>query len=368
MKTLSILYFIFLPFLLLPSYSQEALFFKNPSFEGTSGYATVPPGWGNCAFNNETPPDIYPVKDGFFRVHQQPKNGATYIGLVGRDYGRTESIGQKLLTPLQAGQCYEFSAWLSKSDSLLALHRHTRKRTNFNQPLVLAIWGGISPCGKKQLLAVSPIVDHLDWKKYRFQIYPKENCTHISFAANFSDKIKETYNGNILIDHLSPIVPMDCQTKKLLIDTSNLDIPQFKYIKYKIPKKRNWDALIFLENKIEIGKYFNIVDHPEKIKTIIDQNCGEIGFKKNSAQLIDGEARGLFEIIFNCKKFNNTFLTIYLDANHEKILSRRKRVINRIMIASGLAKNKFTIKSVFKNKTSNNYRCNKNGIGLEIYN
>jgi hypothetical protein len=211
----------------LTTAGQSAIFLVNPSFEGRPRYASLPQGWKNCAFNTESPPDLHPVVQGNYGVVQKPFDGKTYIGLVVRDNGSTESLGQMLPQPLVAGQCYTFSLYLCRSNHLQSKSRRTGTAADYNSPISLKIWGGISPCGQKELLAVSPVIADEDWKKYDFQLHPKDSLTWLSFEASYDHNPGEPYNGNILLDQASPILPANCNTGDLLINTDTLHIPSF---------------------------------------------------------------------------------------------------------------------------------------------
>ena len=70
----------------------QPIFLKNPSFEslvGTHGF--LPFGWDNLGEKGETPPDSQP---NCFGVTQKPAHGETYLGMVVRENGTTESVGQ----------------------------------------------------------------------------------------------------------------------------------------------------------------------------------------------------------------------------------------------------------------------------------
>ncbi|MEL6944017.1 MAG: hypothetical protein AAFO82_15255, partial [Bacteroidota bacterium] len=90
--------------------SQETIRLNNPSFEDFPRHSHVPRGWYDCGFADESPPDIHPQMDGGeFSVNAIPVSGRTYLGMVVRDNGTWEIIGQRLKFPLKTNQCYDFS-------------------------------------------------------------------------------------------------------------------------------------------------------------------------------------------------------------------------------------------------------------------
>jgi hypothetical protein len=207
----------FLPFLHPLSIAQVndslvAIELLNPSFErapnnGQSA-ATLPKGWETCNFEGETFPDIQP---GSFEVTLKPYHGKSYVGMVGRDNGTFESITQKLPAKLKAGACYTMSVHLAKSPKYESFSRTTNKETNFNRPLKLIIWGSENASCKistDKVLAVSPPVNSNSWRKFIFQFKPNTDVDRIHLSAYFV--IDKYYNGNILLDNISQIVPVNC--------------------------------------------------------------------------------------------------------------------------------------------------------------
>ena len=164
--------------------------FDNNSFEGEPQDATVPHGWFPC--EEGTTPDILP---GPWGVYLEPYEGDTYVGLITRDNGTWESIGQRLKDKLEKDQCYKFSLSLA----------HSASYSGYNGVIKLRIWGGKDKCDKMQVIAESEFIDHLDWKKYHFQFKPEKPIQYIIVEAFYSEK-RFSFRGNILLDFITPIV------------------------------------------------------------------------------------------------------------------------------------------------------------------
>ena len=171
-----------------PVFTQITL--ENASFEGQAQDATVPTGWHSC--KRGTTPDILP---GFWGVNKEASEGETYIGLITRDDGSWESIGQRLQSPLNANECYSLKLDLARSDSY----------AGYLLPLKLVIWGGTSRCERTQLLAETITIKHTDWRTYNLTLYPEKPINYIIIEAQYMDGIFFHYKGNILLDALSPI-------------------------------------------------------------------------------------------------------------------------------------------------------------------
>lgn len=165
---------------------------KNASFEGDPGKSIVPKGWVTCIPGST--PDILPGK---WNVSKAPQDGFSYLGLITRENGTFESVGQRLETPLESNSCYTFSVYLARSDTY----------TGYNLPLRLKIWGSKKYCDKEQLLVSTKAIKHTNWEKYEFQIYTKSKVHFLVFEACKAPGITEAYRGNILIDNISQIKP-----------------------------------------------------------------------------------------------------------------------------------------------------------------
>lgn len=169
-------------------------YFRNPSFEDTPRASASPVGW----YSN-TPgstPDILP---GAWGIDFPAKDGKTCLGLVTRSDSTTENITQALATPLESGVCYSFSIFLA----------HAQKYVGFNQPVRLRVWGSAVKGSKGKLMAFSPLINHSDWRSYRFQFFTSTEVRYITLEAWYGPGIIFKYNGNILLDDCSAIERCD---------------------------------------------------------------------------------------------------------------------------------------------------------------
>jgi hypothetical protein len=187
----------------------EALVNRAAQRMGTMRVGTLPQGWETCNFKGETIPNLLSFGS---ENELKPMNGNFYVGMVGRDNGTFESITQTLPAPLRVGVCYKLSVHLAKSPTYKSVSRITGKPENFNRPLKLVILGvGGDSCKflEQNVIAVSPPIPNNNWRKFTFIIRPTtHDITRLIFAAQFV--IDKPYNGNILIDNFSQIVPVNC--------------------------------------------------------------------------------------------------------------------------------------------------------------
>lgn len=161
----------------------------NPSFEDTPADATTPHGWHKC--NESTTPDILP---GFWGVYTESAQGNTYIGMITRSDGSYETIGQRLSKTCKKQECYVASIELA----------HSKTYTGFNKAIKLQIYLGDSKCNTEQLIFESPIIKHVNWKKYPIKFTPKENYDYIIIRA-YHPRNGKPIKSNILIDNFSSI-------------------------------------------------------------------------------------------------------------------------------------------------------------------
>jgi Carbohydrate binding domain len=166
----------------------------NSSFEGEPQDATTPMGWQPCEAG--TTPDILP---GFWGVKEEPYEGNSYLGLITRENGTWESIGQRTSSTILKDGCYQFTLMLA----------HSKDYAMYNKPIKLRIWGGVTACAKHQLLGESNFINHTNWKKYEFKFRAETDINYIIFEAHYMDGIYFFYKGNILIDDCSVIEQCD---------------------------------------------------------------------------------------------------------------------------------------------------------------
>lgn len=181
----------------------------NAGFEDTPKLGKAPRGWYDCGSPFESPPDIHPIEGSEFGVTQKAAEGATYVGLVVRDNNTVEAIGQRLKSPLVAEQCYEFKIALCQSPTYISQSRTTGEKVNFDRPVTLRVWGGNNYCDKKELLVKAGAIKNTKWQAYTLRFIPKTKHTYLTLEAFYSTPGGTPYNGNLLLDNISDIMPCE---------------------------------------------------------------------------------------------------------------------------------------------------------------
>ena len=162
----------------------------NASFEGEARDATVPRGWLICT--EGTTPDILP---GVWGVYTEASHGDTYLGLITRENGTWEAIGQKLTEKIEEGSCYQMSLDVARSDTYAGYH----------DPIKLRIWCGKSKCDRAQLVLETDFIRSTEWQKVEVKFTPKTDMQYILLEA-FIKEGQFSHQGNVLIDDISAIV------------------------------------------------------------------------------------------------------------------------------------------------------------------
>ncbi|MEM8582726.1 MAG: OmpA family protein [Bacteroidota bacterium] len=202
----------------------ELIHLRNPSFEDIPGPSDPPTGWANCGFPGETPVDVHPDPRRLFQVHRRAQQGDTYLGMVVRDNETWESVGQELSSPMAAGQCYDFRVYLARSLSYVSQSRITGREANYIKPAVLRVFGGYSNCDKAELIGKTSTVGNSEWEEYKLKLEPSEDFTHIIFEIFYKTPVIRPYNGNLLLDNASPLVPIACD-ESLALDRPEVEDP-----------------------------------------------------------------------------------------------------------------------------------------------
>lgn len=346
--------------------AQKVVQLVNPSFEGNPHYNSVPGDWRNCAFGNETSPDLHPVRNDLKLVRQTPQDGDTFLGLMGHGNAATESIGQKLSSPLLKGQCYSLSIYLCRSEELVFQNLETNGPVDYTRPGVLRIWGGVSPCGQKTLLAVSPPVENTGWLKYTFQFKPDDNLTWLSFEIYYVNYTRTAYNCNLLMDGASPVIPIDCQTRAPLADPESLETPPYRYVKYEIPGDIRSQTFYSAYGGSYLLLELRVVRNPDEVESIILDNCNEIGFRFGRPELIDEFGIGLKEVAVNVDKFRKMVLVVGIPSVGKRLVKRRTKRLKRIFREIGLPKRQYRIEPLPLDHAGEGWLCGYREIWLKL--
>ena len=172
--------------------AQDTIWLKNPSFEHYKKHGGVcyPEDWhGACA---GTTADVLP---GQWQVTQPAAHGKTYLGLITREDGSFEAVSQRLPVPLLPDCCYHFKLSLA----------HCETYARHNLPIRLRVWGGNSNA-RDQLLWESDLITHKDWKEYDVRFLTRRPVRYLIFEAYYAPGVFVKYRGNVLIDHVGPII------------------------------------------------------------------------------------------------------------------------------------------------------------------
>lgn len=349
---------------LLNSQAQNPIFLVNPSFEDFPGYGRVPREWQNCTTAPESPPDTHPIINGDYGVSQKPFDGQTYIGMVTRENGTTELVSQRLKHDLAPGKCYTFSIYICHSSRFQSATRTSAVPQSFTQPVVLKVWGGESSCAKRELLAVSPAIQNTSWVKYDFQLNAKERLEYLTLEADYLPETKVAYNGNLLLDNASPIVPVDCTTAAPLVNMDSMVIPV-----YEIPLELHADGkrseTLFSQDNRQFSP-FNQFSDPKILPVYINSHCGRLGFLAGTAKLPPSSKHYLMELAHNIGQFSDQHLSLAIPDQGEKLNKKRARKIRNALLEAGLPTQQFSIKRVALDADMTGWQCGALELWLKV--
>lgn len=212
-------YLLILTYFLISTISFSENFISNGGFEGPDGIEIIPSDWSaGCGVMNT--PDTQP---GWWNVENKPFEGESYIDLLYKEDGTTESIYQKLETPLPQGSCFLIEIYLAQAcqDSLSGLYHF-----GLNNPGDLIIRGSdVYGCDNGQILATFEQVSNCEWKVHYavFQAEFEINYIYLEFDKGISP----SKDGSILIDNfiLDFTDPFPTVNQSFLYGTEAILIP-----------------------------------------------------------------------------------------------------------------------------------------------
>lgn len=291
-------------------------YFKNFSFEDFPRPSIAPRAWTTFLFENETPPDIHPSDPPTFEVVTEPFHGSSYLGLVARANRTWESVTQPLEVPLEKQGCYSMSIYLCQSPNYNSKTTWAGEEIlNFNAPTVLRIWGDYGR-NKIELLAVTPPVNHLDWKKYTLVLSPTRAIESLILEAYYPLE-SEPVNGHILLDNLSPILEISCNEKDTPLNDE--------------------EASAQIANQLEL---FHLIESQGR----------KIAFDQNN-QLTSESETTLKQIGEKLYYADDKKLLLYLKSTNRRKYIPRYKAFNQMMIDLGYTIDMFEIK-MYKEKDS----------------
>lgn len=195
----------------------RAQYLQNGAMEGpVTGNNTPPDHWGICDIAASSPE----LRDTFERT------GVTVIspdlskytilrvrGINNSPAGTCENLFTRLLTPLERGYCYEFSAWL--------YHTYNGSWNPPTEPVKLQLWGGLDSCSMDELLYESElIITNESWREYQFYFTVVNNdysYFYIQPYWDFENVSQDYYDGVIMMDNLDIVQVKSIET--VLVDS-----------------------------------------------------------------------------------------------------------------------------------------------------
>ena len=336
------------------SFAQtEIINLGNPSFEDEPRPGWQPSGWYDAGFLGESAPDVQPY--GGFGVTQLAQDKNTYLGLVVRDNKTWEAVVQKLSRPIRKGQCYKFSIYLARSERYVSpTKKEPNQLTNFSKGSVLRIFGGSSSRDKDELLATSEVVEHLEWREYKFEFTPKNSDYYYFFLeAYYKMPTMFHYNGNILVDNASSITscnyidPALAENKNKNINTKPSEVI----------KNTSSDNNVTNGVKEENRGSFNAELKTTDLKVGYIFELENLYFQADSSTITSISEKVLSKLVQFMK--NNTTISIEIGGHTnslptneycDKLSSDRAKNVAEFLIRSGIDRRRITSRGYGKRK------------------
>lgn len=302
---------------------------SNPSFEDVPGPGRPPLGWYFCGPMNETPPDVHPVF--VLNVTQDAKHGKTYAGLVVRDNGTQETLGQMLAQPLRTGACYEVRLYACRAAGFSSYSRLTGMQANFSEPVKLQLWGGTQHCGREHLLAETTAITDTTWQLYELAFTAPADCDQLFFSAAYTND-SLVYNGHLLLDHLSPLIPIDCRSRMPLAEEGETATPPTN----GIPQKSNLATAI--EGELSgirwVRNGFSLEQH------LLPVNGSHSTWTAGN--------RGIYRITQYLQSDPEALLTVAVGPKKDPLLQHHIRLLAAEFMAAGLTPDRCLIRPIRK--------------------
>lgn len=184
-------------------FSQSDILLENSSFEGNAAAGKTPWGWFDCGSPGNSPTDLHDANSSFFNVEIYPADGVTCLGMVTREDGTIEGVGQKLAHPLKKDQWYRLSFYACYNQDLSSMSQTSQTIVSFSNPVVIVISGGNNPCESLETLAISDPIDQVPWNRISLLFKPNQDLNYITIQSEFDPNFFIHYNGNVLMDDLS---------------------------------------------------------------------------------------------------------------------------------------------------------------------
>lgn len=368
---------------------------NNPSFEdyprqGVPGGPEII-GWKDCGrqlFPEASPPDIHQGSTNFWSSNIATAHGKTYMSLVVRYDDSYESVSQRVQGTLKAGNCYSFSISLVQSKNYLS---HTKdnsfRKSNFNNPTVLQIYGGNSYCDEAELLAESAPVTENDWKTHEFKIEPTVNYTHIILKAFFVTPVLVGYNGHICLDNASNFKMINCDTDEVLLAEATTEQDKKTTRRKKKVKKEKEKTPAPILTKQETPQKEVVTrekkEKEEEEKILIDLNrkklkvgqlivIDKLHFDSDKSTISEDSYSVLKEVYDFMEAYQDVFIeigghtnTVPSNAYCDKLSTDRAKAVADYLIDKGIEEDRITYKGygkrrpISKNRTAYGRKVNQ---------
>jgi hypothetical protein len=185
---------------------QPEIRLKNPSLESPNKNFVIPPEWGPhpIFLGTRSIKDLRLTR--FYSEEHPSKEGGNHVALAAYADGIRENIGQQLRYPIIPGLKFSMDVWVCYSPVMTQVHPIQslfNPKSDF-KPLKLQLYGFASDGDLgNALLSETPLIDHQDWKEYKFTWEATGRYDYIYLVPSWDGNT--FYDGNLHVDNLSII-------------------------------------------------------------------------------------------------------------------------------------------------------------------
>ena len=347
-----------------PLFGQKPVIIKldNPSFEDFPNAAHTPQGWFDCGFAGESPPDVQP--SGSFSVNKPAFHGTTYVGMVVRDNNTWEAIGQRLKSPLLKGVTYTFSLYAARSELYMSKSQLTGKEANYITPATVRVWAGSGYCAKEEMLDQTETVASGTWQKFTFKFTPKATHSYFMVEAFYKVPTLFPYNGNILIDNASDIVPEKKEEPKPTVVAAVIK-PKPKDSPAATPKPKKIDTPVItkVDPKPKPIEPTKKEEEPSQDRLREGQTLKieKLQFEPNSSK-IDESSHASLDDIYNLLASNNNLIVeigghtnlVMEEVASIRLSTDRAKAVADYLVKKGIERKRLAIKGYGRTKPVEN--------------
>jgi len=259
----------------------------------------------------------------------------------------------------------------------------TDKPANYVKPIKLRIYGGNGQCEKDELLAETSLIKNSKWLIYSLIINPDEDYRDITLEAFYKTPTLFPYNGNILVDDLSPIIEIPCDSDSTQAKIVEIDKVRQKESNSIADKARQEQSKSFVDKTEEKEKKYelNRIQKEEEQRLTVERRKAalnltkeklselvEVGLFRKKEGEINPDGAEIFEQIVTLLKANPRIKVDFAlkKKGGKNAINLRKKYLEDTLLDNGINPYRFDIDK-FSNYEPTNWPFENKRIAINAY-